>query len=69
MPESTELPENQPLDLVWGAAAIGEVINRTPRQAIHLLEKNQLPARKSGGRWVASRRKLRAHFENLAGLE
>lgn len=61
--ESTKLPENRPLDLVWGAAAIGAVINRTPKQTFHLLENNQLPARKSGGKWVASRRLLRDHFE------
>lgn len=67
--DSTELPENQTLDLVWGAAAIGAVINRTPKQTFHLLESKQLPARKSGGKWVASRRLLREHFEAGFGAE
>jgi hypothetical protein len=45
--------------ILWGAAAIAEVINRTPRQVLHLLENRQLPARKIGGRWCASRTALR----------
>lgn len=61
--KSTKLPDDLKLDLVWGAAAIGQVINRTPKQTFHLLENDQLPARKAGGTWVASRRLLREHFE------
>jgi hypothetical protein len=45
-------------DIVWGAEAIGQVIGRKPRQAFHLLESGCLPAKKLGGRWCASRRKL-----------
>lgn len=56
------LPD-EPLDLIWGAEAIGKVLGVTPRQAFHMLEKGQLPARKSGGKWVASRRRLQEHFE------
>jgi hypothetical protein len=46
-------------ELVWGAVAISEVIHQTPRQTFHLLsKKGALPARKVGGRWVASKRQL-----------
>ena len=44
--------------LVWGAEQIGDVIGRPPRAAFYLLERGFLPAKKVGGRWVASRRKL-----------
>ena len=29
---------DEPSDFVWGAAAIGEVIDRTPTQVYHLIE-------------------------------
>jgi hypothetical protein len=45
---------------VWGAEAIGAVINKPPRAVFHLLENGLLPAKKVGGRWVASRKKLLA---------
>jgi hypothetical protein len=45
-------------DLVWGATAIAKVIGRSERSTFHLLEKQLLPAKRVGGRWVASRRKL-----------
>ena len=44
--------------LIWGAEQIGEVIGRPARAAFYLLEQGLLPAKKIGGRWVASRRKL-----------
>jgi hypothetical protein len=50
-------------DAVWGATAIGRVINRSARQTFHLLESGALPARKVGKSWVASRRKLRELVE------
>jgi hypothetical protein len=50
--------ENEVPDLLWGAAAIGRAIGRSPRQAFNLLENKVLPGRKVGNRWVASRRKL-----------
>lgn len=46
-------------DQVWGAEAIGEVINRTARQTWYLLEKGHLPAKKAGGVWTASGSELR----------
>jgi hypothetical protein len=45
-------------DIVWGADKIGEVINRPPRAAFHMLTAGLLPAKKIGDRWCASRRKL-----------
>lgn len=50
-------------DAVWGASAIGRVINRSAKQTFHLLESGSLPARKVGGSWVASRRRLRELIE------
>lgn len=49
---------NEHDDIVWEAAGIGEVIGRTPRQVVHMLNMGLLPAKKVGGRWVASRKKL-----------
>ena len=40
------------LDLIWGAKAIGEEIDRSPRQTFYLLENGTLPARKVGNLWV-----------------
>jgi hypothetical protein len=46
-------------DFLWGAAEIAEAINRTPRQAHHLLNNGQIQcAQKKGGRWVCSRAAL-----------
>jgi hypothetical protein len=50
-------------DFVWGAAAIGAAIGRTPRQTHHLLSTGEIKtAMKKGGRWVASRTALRREF-------
>jgi len=45
-------------DLIWTASQIAGVLNLTPRQCWYLLERGALPARKIGGKWVASRRAL-----------
>jgi len=56
--DSTRLV-NQGCDFLWGAAEIAEAINRTPRQAHHLLSNGQIQcAQKKGGRWVCSRAAL-----------
>jgi hypothetical protein len=47
-----------PPDIVWGTNAIAAVIGRNQRQTFWMLEKGHLPARKVGGKWVASRKKL-----------
>jgi hypothetical protein len=51
-------------DLLWGADAIAKAIGRTERMTFHLLEKGEIPAKKVGGRWVASRAKLLEHLTN-----
>jgi hypothetical protein len=53
--ESNEAP-----DLIWGATAIAKVIGRSERATFHLLENQLLPAKRIGGRWCASRRRLLA---------
>ncbi|MFC5384389.1 DNA-binding protein [Aquamicrobium segne] len=53
-------------DIVWGAAAIAKVINRTPRQTYGLLETGALPAKKIGGQWAASKQKLLSFFAEAA---
>jgi hypothetical protein len=50
-------------EIVWGAEAIGRVINQTPRQTHHLLKKGFIKAaRQCGGRWFADKAGLRAQF-------
>jgi hypothetical protein len=53
-------------DLVWGGEEIAKVIKRKPPATFHMLEGGHLPARKVGGRWVASRSRLLSY---LAGGE
>lgn len=60
----TDAPE--PLDLVWGAKEIARVIGHTTRATYHMLEAGELPARQIGSRWVASRRKLQEHFDEVS---
>jgi hypothetical protein len=48
-------------DLCWGARAIADVIGRTERITFYMLESGALPARKVGGRWVASKARLLAY--------
>lgn len=62
----TDAPQPAPLDLVWGTEAIAAVIGRSRRQTADALYKGQLPAKKVNGRYVASRRKLREFFEEVA---
>jgi hypothetical protein len=49
-------------DQVWGAGQIAKVINRSTRVTFYLLETGKLPARKIGGRWTASRARLKEHL-------
>lgn len=51
------------LDLAWGAREIARLIGKTPRATFHLLENGQIPCKKIGGQWCASRNVLRAFFE------
>jgi hypothetical protein len=56
--------DNQTVDRpVWGAAEIGRIINRNPRQTHHLLTKGHIKsARRVGGRWCASPAALLKEF-------
>ena len=46
-------------DLIWGAAAIGAVINKSKRATYWMLENGFLPAKKVGGQYCSTRKKLR----------
>jgi hypothetical protein len=56
-------------DVLWGAAEIGRAIGKAARATFHLLEAGRLPARKIGGRWCASRRKLLEALIGHDGVE
>lgn len=68
----TKLAEHLPsdaefaADLVWGIAEIGKVLGLEPHQAHYRLEKGQIPAKKLGSNWVASRSRLKRFI--LEGL-
>lgn len=54
-------------DIVWGAKAIGQVINLSERQTYHRLERGQLScARKFGKTWAASKVALQRLFAHEA---
>lgn len=55
---------SEPADAVWGAAAIGEVVGLSARMAFYRLSRGEIPGRKVGSSWVASRKRL---TEWLAG--
>jgi hypothetical protein len=56
------------LEIVWGAAEIGRVINRTPRQVHHMLQRGLIhAARRCGGRYFADKAGLRTQFCSSAG--
>jgi hypothetical protein len=58
---------NTDADTLWGVPAIAPVINRTRRQTYRLLENKQIPARKVGDHWVASRKRLLAFLHEEEG--
>jgi hypothetical protein len=65
------MPDESGSDLdrpVWGAVAISRLINRSARQTFHLLETGELPARKVGGRWVTTQRRLHEVFDGVAPI-
>jgi len=50
-------------DIVWGVAGIAKTINRTPRQAYHMIDQKLLRSvKKIGGRYCASRNRLLAEL-------
>lgn len=58
------MADNEALDLVWGCKAIAKVLGCTERATFHMLERKEIPARKVGSRWVASREALRLFFHD-----
>ena len=65
-PESNQ-PKAEPLrdDLIWGVEGIAKEIGKTQRQVFHMISIGAIPAAKVGGRIVASRSRIRQHFEAL----
>ena len=61
---TTTIDETTPADVLWGAEAIAKVIGQSERATYHLLATGLVPAKRIGGRWVASRRKLLAALTN-----
>jgi hypothetical protein len=57
---TTPIADDETPDLIWGCSAIAKAIGRSERSTFHLLERQLLPAKRVGGRWVASRKKLLA---------
>jgi hypothetical protein len=51
---------------IWGAKAIAMEVNRKLRQTFYMLESGELPAKKVGGRWVTTRRRLLEKFNGEA---
>jgi len=58
-------------DLLEGASQISEFLRQeglkgvTRRRAFYMCENGQIPAGKLGGRWVGSRRAIRAYLSKL----
>jgi hypothetical protein len=50
----------------WGAGGIARILNVSERRAFHLLAQGRLPARKVGGRWCSTPRRL---LEFITGNE
>jgi hypothetical protein len=67
MPDSRQGRDDEPIgnDLIRGARAIAAELNETERRTQYLLETGQIPAGKSGRVWIASRRRLREHYQAL----
>jgi len=52
--------DDDEIQMIWGAAAIGAALNLSPREAFYQLEAGRIPgARKWGRSWGASRVVLR----------
>jgi hypothetical protein len=55
----TDMSDSKSDDLVWGARAIGEEINRKDRQVYYMAERGILPVTKAGEVLVGKRSDLR----------
>jgi hypothetical protein len=61
--------DNDSNEVVWGAEAIGEVVNRSSRQTFYMLQAGLLPAKKIGNTWVSTVRELRDAVTPRIGAE
>ena len=61
------MSEDNTLDLLWGAAKIADYLNIPERKCFYILQTRQIPAKKIGDCWVASKKTLQAHFEREEG--
>jgi hypothetical protein len=52
-------------DRLTGIEAIAKFRKEPKRRTTYLLETGQLPAGKEGRIWIASKRRLREHYEQL----
>ena len=65
--EQAERSDDAPLDLLWGGEAIAQALKLKKRRSVYgMLEAGTIPARKIGKVWVASRAKLKEHFEQVS---
>lgn len=53
-------------DWLWGARAIGNHINASPRKVFYLLEHGLIPGKRVGSQWVSSKRELDACLRGKA---
>jgi hypothetical protein len=51
-------------DILWGAAAIGEAINRDKRSVYHLINKGLLDVTQVGATHTSTRKRLRRSLGN-----
>lgn len=49
------MQSHEKMSPLWGAEAIGKVINKNERQTFWLLQNGMLPARKVGALWLSDR--------------
>jgi hypothetical protein len=50
-------------DLLYGADAIASFLGLSRRQAFHFLQRGHIPATKQGSIWVASKSRLKRHYQ------
>jgi hypothetical protein len=59
---SSSEDQSETLGLLWGARAIGNYIQRHPRDTYHLLQRGYIDADKVGDSWVTSKARLARQF-------
>ena len=54
-------------DILCGVKAIAGYTGNSERRTVYLLERGLLPAGKVGALWIASKAKLRCHYDAITG--